>query len=493
MKRILFALLLCLLAVPARADVATVVSPPTPVDPACVAAATAAASAAAATVTRACPATYAVTATYTAPVVGTVSLAVAGAPNLPFNGTSTAVAVGLLTGSPSKVELSRDGFAPFATWTPAAPGPFFKASADGKTLNGSWCISASCWGNQPGDHALKALATYADGKTASSTVALKVSDPAPPPPPPTTGGTTTAQWAEIAAQRLLFNDPNDCKARVDAVPTTGFTLAAGGDIASALASNQTVLLQSGTYKPTGARLDILTGKKLVAAPGASPVLDLSALTNFAAVYVGDNVTLSGVDITGAQGMSIITFDIGRSHYSNGGLLHRLTVHDSGRVGNKDDGTGVAISGGSSGQGQNWCAVDVETYNLWNPGGAAPVGQGGNSDGISSKFGAGQTTFINVNSHNNGDDGIDMWQGGASYHYFGQYHDNGKVPGVTNAGDGNGVKLGTGSVSHKFYKSTANNNKEGGFNLNGNTTQPTLVQSTASGNPGGNYMNGVNPP
>ena len=227
------------------------------------------------------------------------------------------------------------------------------------------------------------------------------------------------------------------------------------------------------------------------APGASPVLDLSALTNFAAIYVGDNTTLGKIDIKGAQGISIVTYDVSKGSYSNGGLLYNLKVHDSGYTGNMDDGTGVAINGGgNTGQGQNWCAVAIETYNHWSPAGAAPVGQGGNSDGISSKFGAGQTTFIAVNSHNNGDDGIDMWQGGASYHYFSSYHDGGSVPGVTNAGDGNGVKLGTGSVSHKFYKSTATNNLTGGFNLNGNTMQPTLVLSTASGNRTGDYINGV---
>ena len=346
-----------------------------------------------------------------------------------------------------------------------------------------------------GDPAVGQWKTCSFDATGSSTATTTPTAPVTTAPATSTttssAGMTSAMWAEIATQRAAFGDPNDCKARVDAVPTSGYTLPAGGDIVAALASNATVLLSDGVYRPTGARLDVIAGKKLVAAPGAKPVIDLSALTNFAAIYAGDNTTLAGIEIKGAQGMSIITYDVSKGHYSNGGLLYNLKVHDSGLTGSKDDGTGVAISGGgSSGQGQNWCAVSLEIYNSWNPGGSAPVGQGGNSDGISSKFGAGQTTFINVNSHNNGDDGIDMWQGGASYHYFGSLHDNGKVPNVTNAGDGNGIKLGVGSVAHKFYKTTATNNRYGGFNLNGNTMQPILVLSSASSNSSGNYINGV---
>jgi pectate disaccharide-lyase len=309
------------------------------------------------------------------------------------------------------------------------------------------------------------------------------------------GGTISpAMWNEIDTQRAAFGDPNDCKARVDAAVPTGTVLAPGGDIAAALATSSTVVLQTGTYRPTGTLLAIPTGKTLIAGDGQKPVLDLSALTNFGAIYMGDDAVLAGIDIKGAQGISIVTFDTGKGRYSNGGLVYNLAVHDSGLTGNMDDGTGIAISGGgNAGQGQNWCVVAVEIYNSWNPAGASPVGNGGNSDGISSKFGAGETTFIGVNSHNNGDDEVDMWQGGATYHYFSSYHDGGKVPNVTNGGDGNGVKLGVGTVAHKFYKTTANDNRTGGFNLNGNTMQPVLVQSSASGNGTGDYINGVNAP
>src|SRR5438552_2269931 len=38
-------------------------------------------------------------------------------PNLPSNGTSTQVTVGFAAGTPTKVELSREGLPVFATWS----------------------------------------------------------------------------------------------------------------------------------------------------------------------------------------------------------------------------------------------------------------------------------------------------------------------------------------------------------------------------------------
>src|SRR5436309_1083973 len=63
------------------------------------------------TTTTTAPAT-----TTTAPTTPVVTLAVQGAPNLPFNGTSTQVTVGFVAGTPTKVQLSRDGLPVFATW-----------------------------------------------------------------------------------------------------------------------------------------------------------------------------------------------------------------------------------------------------------------------------------------------------------------------------------------------------------------------------------------
>jgi hypothetical protein len=44
----------------------------------------------------------------------------------------------------------------------------------------------------------------------------------------------------------------------------------------------------------------------------------------------------------------------------------------------------------------------------------------------------------------------------------------------------------GSVAHKFYKTTARGNKACGYVQNGNTRDPQLVQSSATGNGTGDY-------
>src|SRR2546422_995725 len=117
--------------------------------------------------------TTAPTTTTTAPTTPVVTLAVQGAPDLPLNGTSTQVTVGLVAGTPTKVELSRDGLPVFATWPTDS---FFTSSADGKSLTGSWCISSGCWGNVSGAHVLNVVATYAGGLTANASVNLNVVD-----------------------------------------------------------------------------------------------------------------------------------------------------------------------------------------------------------------------------------------------------------------------------------------------------------------------------
>src|SRR4029079_16359974 len=105
--------------------------------------------------------------------VSDLSLAVAGAPNLPWHGTTARVTVGMAGTRPTKVELSRDGNPPFAVWP---SGTFFTLSGDGQSLTGDWCISNSCWGNVAGTHVLNVVATYAAAPTASAAVKLNVAD-----------------------------------------------------------------------------------------------------------------------------------------------------------------------------------------------------------------------------------------------------------------------------------------------------------------------------
>ncbi|HSS31092.1 MAG TPA: hypothetical protein VLL06_08750 [Nitrospiraceae bacterium] len=121
-------------------------------------------------------ATYANGATATAAVTinvadAALSLAVAGAPNLPLHGTTAPVTVGISGTMPTLVQLSLDGYPPFATWP---SGTFFTLSPDGQSLTGNWCISSACWQGVGGPHVLHVVATYANGATATAAVTVNV-------------------------------------------------------------------------------------------------------------------------------------------------------------------------------------------------------------------------------------------------------------------------------------------------------------------------------
>jgi hypothetical protein len=132
---------------------------------------------------------------------GMVSLGVAGAPNLPFNGTTARVTVGMAGMRPTMVELSRDDQPPFAVWP---SGAFFTLSADGQSLTGNWCITSSCWGNVAGEHVLNVVATYATGATATAEIRLNVADLSllvPNAPSLPFHGTTTGVTVGMAGTR----------------------------------------------------------------------------------------------------------------------------------------------------------------------------------------------------------------------------------------------------------------------------------------------------
>ncbi len=428
---------------------------------------------------------------------GSVTLAVAGAPKLPLNGTTTAVTVGFVNQTPSKVELSRDGYPAFATWP---NDTFFTLAADQRSLTGHWCISSSCWLDVSGAHVLNVLATYADGSTASASVQLDVQD--------TTGGTgggtgstgggggttlpsgvefgvvTSTMWSEINTQRAAFGDTNDCQARVNALPTSGgVTLKPGDDINAALASNSVVFLSGGTYKPSR-RVTVLEGHKLIGVAGQTVTIDASNDTY--GVLVQSNAVLANVIVDGSLGDGVTLYNAPTDTGAAGALVYRVSSRRSGYSNPTSDGSsGIRLTQSASYN----CIVSAEAFDTWNELGA-PNDHGGNSDGVDNSFGAHHNTFIDVHAYRNGDDGFDMWAGGVTFWYFSVAHDNGKTTGKTLTGDGNGVKLGIGSVSHQLYKVSALNNKSHGFNLNGNTLQPKLVQCDASGNGEADYGNGV---
>ena len=297
-------------------------------------------------------------------------------------------------------------------------------------------------------------------------------------------------WAEINNQRAAFGDANDCKARVDAVPTTGTTINPGADINAALASSNVVILSGGTYN-LSSPVNVPAGKKLVGAAGQT--VTLNAVGADRGVQLGNGATLANVIVDGAATFGVLPFS--SAGYSSNTLIYQVSVRRTGFYSSTSSGSiGIYISGGSA----NNCVVSSEAFDSWNVLGSdgstsSVTAHGGNSDGIDLSNGAHDNTLIDFHAYRNGDDGIDMWDGGVAFVYFSTAKDNGKTTGKAITGDGNGVKLGIGSVAHKMYKTTATNNKSHGFNLNANTMQPVLVLSTASANGDTDYGGGITPP
>ena len=295
-------------------------------------------------------------------------------------------------------------------------------------------------------------------------------------------GVTASMWAEIDAQRAQLGDSNDCHARVSAIPTSGgVTVSPGADINAALASNSLVFLSGGTYKLSSS-ISLDAGKKLIGVAGQTVTIDASAVDQ--AVYVRDNAVLANVNIRDAIDIGVNFYNSSNDTGSSNSLIYQVSVGRTGLSSTSNaNGVGFGVWYGASYN----CIVSTEAFDTWNESGpTSTLASGGNADGYRNSYSAHHNTFIDSHSFRNGDDGFDMWEGGVAYMYFNTSHDNGKTTGKTITGDGNGVKLGIGSVSHKLYKVSAFNNKANGFDINGNTVQPTLVQSTATGNGGTNY-------
>ena len=318
--------------------------------------------------------------------------------------------------------------------------------------------------------------TFAEGPTTPTT------------PPATTGvayrGVSAAMWAEINAQRSSFRDTNDCQARVNAIPTSGgVTLQPGADINAILNANSIVFLAGGTYK-LAHTIILDAGKKLIGLAGQTVTIDATEVEQ--AVWVRDNAVLANVLIRDA-------IDIGVNFTSNGvgssnSLAYQVSV---GRTGlsavPNDGGIGILITQGASAN----CVVSTEVFDSWNEiGESAGTANGGNADGYDITNGAHHNTLIDSHSYRNGDDGFDTWQGGVAFFYFCSAFDIGKTTGKTITGDGNGFKLGRGSVRHYLYKTMAYRNKSHGYNINGNSVMPVLVKSDAFAN-GERDFQGVN--
>jgi len=165
---------------------------------------------------------------------------------------------------------------------------------------------------------------------------------------------------------------------------------------------------------------------------------------------GSNVRLNQLTVTGVNHPGIYI-------YNQSGCVINSCV----TTGNKD--TGVMIQGSGSANNtiqycQSYNNVDTAT-------------QGQNADGFGCKFGSGSgNKFVNCISHDNADDGYDLWQAGAAVTFTScQAYSNGKLA----QGNGNGFKMGssgmnlahtlTGCISHNAGGTTGC-----GFTQNGNT-------------------------
>lgn len=331
---------------------------------------------------------------------------------------------------------------------------------------------------------------YMTCTTASSTTPTSPTAPTSPTDPPPAGvayaGVSAAMWAEIDSQRAAFGDPNDCHARVNAIPTSGgVTLQAGGDVNAALASNAIVFLAGGNYK-LKRTIDLDSGKKLIGVAGQTVTIDASSVDE--AVWVRSNSVLANVQIKNALDVGLNFYDSGTDSGSNDTLIYRVSVGGTGLVPDaNENGAGIGVWQGAA----NNCIVSTEVFDSWNDAGTGgstgPTASGGNADGYRNTYGAHHNTFIDAHSYRNSDDGIDMWEGGTAFFYFTESFDNGKTTGKAVTGDGNGIKLGVGSSRHYFYKSKAYTNASNGFDINGNTVQPLLVQCTATGNGNQDYF------
>ena len=355
--------------------------------------------------------------------------------------------------------------------------------------------SAACNNTAFGDPAVGQWKTCSVDSTTVATTTTTTTTTTPTTSTPTTTtttnlpagvtytGVTAAMWTEIDAQRVAFGDPNNCHAKVDALPTSGgVTVSPGADINAALASNSLVFLNGGTYK-LSSTISLDAGKKLIGVAGQTVTIDASAVEQ--AVYLRDNAVLANVNIRNAIDVGVNFYNASTDSGSSNSLIYRVSVGATGLGSTLNpNGVGFGVWYGAA----NNCLVSTEAFDTWNESGpTSTLASGGNADGYRNSYSAHHNTFIDSHSFRNGDDGFDMWEGGIVFMYFNTSHDNGKTSGQTVTGDGNGVKLGIGSVSHKLYKVSAFNNKANGFDINGNTVQPTLVQTSATGNGGSAYF------
>ncbi len=283
-------------------------------------------------------------------------------------------------------------------------------------------------------------------------------------------GLTPGMWAEIREQANRFGDNNRCQQRVNAIPSTGHTIGpcTGNCINQALANHDLVFLRPGRYRIS--EQIRFNGKTLVGLDPTQVIIDASQVDR--AMSIGSNSTVSNLTVVDARNSGIFA--------TNNNTLYRVSVYRTGFSNHSNStGSGIQIYRGSGN-----CVVSVESSDGYNEdgNGCAPCENGGNADGIYSKFQSSRNSFIDAHAYRNSDDGFDFWEStGPMFIYFSSAYRNGTNLAGNITGDGNGFKLGRGSFPVYIYKSRAYNNPSRGFDVNGNTVEPIAIGSESTGN------------
>lgn len=280
---------------------------------------------------------------------------------------------------------------------------------------------------------------------------------------------TAAMWNDVEAQSNAWGDPNNCQAKVRAIPSDGIVLEPcdGSCIQDALDSNPTVRLQPGIYN-ISSTLNI-SGKNLI---GNAEGVEIRAGEVDTGVTVISGSTVSNLKIIGAANIGVALFG------SSNNLIHQVSVSRTGLSSvNNSIGRGFQIF-----ESNNNCIVSSQSTESFNEdgNGCDTCKEGGNADGFTLNFASENNSIINTYSVKNADEGFDFWEGGTAFIYLSEARENGTL--VTRpVEDGNGFELGKGSAEHFLYKTMSNNNNANGFDQNNNTIPSVLKQCSATGN------------
>lgn len=304
------------------------------------------------------------------------------------------------------------------------------------------------------------------------------------------GAAMTPGWAQVDAGRTIHVSPtngNDGNPGTRTKPLASIAAAVG-----IVRPGDTILLAPGVYKVKsrneyGVRITrdgTESAPITMRAEDGEAVIDCSALTSTTTVYCvqleADWWRISGIAVTGSMQNAKGAWAVGLNVLNaSNNVLQSVRAFNN-------QGPGIALIGKSG----NNLLQDCESFSNYDPLASTP---GGNADGI-------QISSVNKNqvgnvvsrcsSHNNSDDGFDLWKTEAVVTIQRSIAKrNGFVPGTSQkAGDGVGFKLGKNSSGpkHRILYNLALNNRAAGFDRNGAAGSPVYVENVAQGNGGGAY-------